>query len=86
MKEIKDQNSKDHGKSERHQLLWNIIFLIAAIIYTISPMDIIPDVLGPLGFTDDLFLWIVIVGMGLYQRSRKKPKAEEQTKDKKGKP
>ena len=30
-----------------------ILLVIAAIIYFISPIDIIPDFLGPFGFTDD---------------------------------
>jgi uncharacterized membrane protein YkvA (DUF1232 family) len=68
----KDIKASSHrGKSERHKLFWNIVFLIAAIVYTISPMDIIPDILGPLGFTDDIFLWAVIVGASLFKWLRK---------------
>ena len=38
--------------------------LIAAIIYVLSPIDIIPDFLGPLGYSDDalvLILTLIII-------------------------
>jgi len=72
-KEQKDQDGSREPRSRdnsKRELIWNIIFLIAAVVYTISPMDIIPDVLGPLGFTDDVLLWAIIVGMGLLKRFR----------------
>lgn len=39
----------------------SIVFLIAAIVYTISPVDIIPDVLVPFGWADDIGVWVVAV-------------------------
>jgi uncharacterized membrane protein YkvA (DUF1232 family) len=36
-------------------------FLIGAIVYTISPIDVIPDILGPLGWVDDIFVWVLAV-------------------------
>jgi uncharacterized membrane protein YkvA (DUF1232 family) len=60
-----ENKAQSTPKSERHRLVWNIVFLVAAIVYTVSPMDIIPDLLGPLGFTDDILLWAVIVGVSL---------------------
>ena len=36
-------------------------FLIGAIVYTISPIDLIPDILGPLGWVDDIFVWVLAV-------------------------
>lgn len=36
-------------------------FLLAVILYVISPLDLIPDVLGVLGLTDDLFLLALAV-------------------------
>ena len=30
-----------------------ILLIIAALIYFLSPIDLIPDFLGPIGFTDD---------------------------------
>lgn len=31
----------------------HLILIIAGIVYFVSPMDLLPDVLGPLGFGDD---------------------------------
>jgi uncharacterized membrane protein YkvA (DUF1232 family) len=31
-----------------------VIFLITGIIYAIYPLDIIPDILGPMGWVDDM--------------------------------
>lgn len=36
-------------------------FLLAVIAYVLSPLDLIPDVLGLLGLTDDLFLLALAV-------------------------
>lgn len=35
--------------------------LILAVLYLILPIDLIPDVLLPLGYTDDLFLVVSAV-------------------------
>lgn len=33
----------------------------AAVVYAVSPMDLIPElVLGPLGFADDLGVWSIL--------------------------
>ena len=35
---------------------------VAAVVYTFSPIDLIPElVLGPLGFADDVSIWGVFV-------------------------
>ena len=37
------------------------IVAIAAVVYTISPIDLIPElVLGPLGFADDIGVWGIL--------------------------
>ncbi len=34
---------------------------IAAVVYTIAPIDLIPEIiLGPLGFVDDIGLWSIL--------------------------
>ncbi|WP_304333370.1 DUF1232 domain-containing protein [Brachyspira innocens] len=33
--------------------------LILSILYTVFPIDLIPDILGPIGFSDDLCILIV---------------------------
>lgn len=72
-----NQDKFSTNKNTKRKLVWNIIFLIAAIVYTISPMDIIPDFLGPLGFIDDIFLWVVIVGFEVFKRLYKKQNNKE---------
>ena len=55
-----------------------VIFLIGALIYTISPIDFIPDVLGPIGWVDDIMVWVIAIIVDLniiLKRSFKKGKA-----------
>lgn len=35
--------------------------LVAAIVYVVSPLDLLPDVLGVFGLTDDLFLLALVL-------------------------
>jgi uncharacterized membrane protein YkvA (DUF1232 family) len=46
-------------------LVFAIIFLLGAVIYTISPIDIIPDILGPIGWIDDIMVWVVAIVVDL---------------------
>jgi uncharacterized membrane protein YkvA (DUF1232 family) len=44
---------------------------IVAIVYTISPIDLIPELfLGPLGFADDIGLWGILVGLVVREQRR----------------
>jgi uncharacterized membrane protein YkvA (DUF1232 family) len=38
---------------------YKLFFGLAAFIYTISPIDFIPDLLGPLGFADDVGVLVI---------------------------
>ena len=44
--------------------------LIATVIYTISPIDFIPDFLLPLGIVDDLGMWAVFLALATREKSR----------------
>jgi uncharacterized membrane protein YkvA (DUF1232 family) len=46
-------------------LVLAIIFLLGAVIYTISPIDFIPDILGPVGWIDDIMVWVVAIMVDL---------------------
>ncbi len=46
-------------KTARLKFILAIVFLIAGIIYTISPIDLIPDLLGPVGWVDDIAALLV---------------------------
>lgn len=43
------------ARREYHQIPWkSLMFSVAAIVYFISPVDLIPDALAVLGFLDDV--------------------------------
>jgi uncharacterized membrane protein YkvA (DUF1232 family) len=46
---LKDWHKGVYTKVPMH----SILLIIAALLYFLSPLDTIPDFLGPLGFTDD---------------------------------
>lgn len=50
MQQIEDRSAVN----VKRRFIVSLILLIAGIIYTISPIDIIPDVLVPIGWVDDI--------------------------------
>jgi uncharacterized membrane protein YkvA (DUF1232 family) len=49
--------------SNRRHIVSAVLVAIGAIVYGVSPIDVIPELLtGPLGFTDDI---LVFVGAGV---------------------
>lgn len=41
---------------------WSIVAAIGTVLYTISPIDLVPELfVGPLGYIDDLGLWGVLL-------------------------
>lgn len=50
---------------------WSIVAAIGTVLYTISPVDIVPELLvGPLGFLDDLGLWGVLLAILRWELGR----------------
>ena len=50
---------------------WSIVAAIGTILYTISPIDLIPELLvGPLGYIDDLGLWGVLLAIVRWEFGR----------------
>jgi uncharacterized membrane protein YkvA (DUF1232 family) len=46
---------RDYANGTYRKVPWKALAaLAAAVVYVISPLDLIPDVLVPLGFTDDV--------------------------------
>lgn len=43
--------------------------LILVVVYVISPIDLIPDVLMPLGYTEDLLLVVTMI-LDYYKRKK----------------
>jgi uncharacterized membrane protein YkvA (DUF1232 family) len=57
----------DYANGSYRKLPWRAVAaLVAAAVYVVSPFDLIPDFLGPLGFTDDLL--VVALTWGLVKR------------------
>jgi len=56
----------------KHRLSpWSYIIAIGTVIYTISPIDAVPElIVGPLGFIDDLGLWGVLVAVMRWELRR----------------
>jgi uncharacterized membrane protein YkvA (DUF1232 family) len=51
----------------RYRAPWKVVAaLAAAALYVISPIDLIPDFLGPIGFTDDML--VVALTWGVLKR------------------
>jgi uncharacterized membrane protein YkvA (DUF1232 family) len=43
-------------KAAKRKFILSLTLLVGGIVYTLFPMDFIPDILGPLGWIDDLGL------------------------------
>ncbi|BDG03303.1 YkvA family protein [Anaeromyxobacter oryzae] len=55
---------RDYANGTYRQLPWKAVAaLVAAILYVVSPIDLVPDVLGPLGFTDDVLVLALTWGL-----------------------
>ena len=63
----------------KRQFIISLVMLVAAIIYLISPIDIIPDVLFPAGYLDDIpFLLAAAVYSGIsYRKMKREQKTTE---------
>lgn len=54
----------DYAAGRYRAIPWrSIVFLAAALAYVISPLDLIPDVLVPVGWTDDLLVLAIAWSM-----------------------
>lgn len=50
---------------------WTYFYAIATIIYTIWPLDLLPDyILGPVGMIDDLGFWGVLLAILRWELGR----------------
>ena len=41
-------------KNAKRKFILSLVFLVAGLIYLISPIDLIPDILIPFGWIDDI--------------------------------
>jgi uncharacterized membrane protein YkvA (DUF1232 family) len=50
---------------------WSIVAAVGTILYTISPIDLIPELfVGPLGYIDDIGLWGVLFAILRWELGR----------------
>ncbi len=58
---------RDYASGTYRKMPWKAVAaLAAAVVYVVSPFDLIPDFLGPLGLTDDVL--VVALTWGLVKR------------------
>lgn len=56
--------------------------MILALVYTVFPIDFLPDLLGPLGFADDAAIFALLskIGMSLLDRYNQQEVIEDYEK------
>ncbi len=55
---------RDYANGSYRRVPWKAVAAIAAaVVYVVSPFDLIPDFLGPLGFTDDAVVLALTWGL-----------------------
>jgi uncharacterized membrane protein YkvA (DUF1232 family) len=47
-----------------------VLFFLAALLYSLFPMDIIPDLLVPIGWVDDLGVWALAIAAEVFLARR----------------
>ena len=70
-----EKSIEEHVVKEKtgNRFAYAIIFFIAAVIYSIFPIDIIPDILGPIGWVDDIAVWFITLFIEAWLFFKKKP-------------
>jgi uncharacterized membrane protein YkvA (DUF1232 family) len=75
MKQVENES----GSSAKKKFILSLVFLLGGILYTLWPIDIIPDILGPVGWIDDISILLVTFLYSAYSYYRK----EQQNKTRK---
>ena len=67
-------------ESAKKRFIASLVMLVLAVIYFISPIDLIPDALFPVGYLDDIPL---LIGTSIYSwlAYRKMKKGRERDND-----
>lgn len=58
--------------TKKKKFNWNIVLLIGVVIYVISPIDFIPDIIPILGWIDDII--VIFVGVSMFISTMKDKK------------
>ena len=67
---VNEENKKINKPGNGKKILAWILF-IGAVLYGISPVDAIPDVIPVLGISDDIVLGLITLANLIYQSRRK---------------
>ncbi|MCP4622430.1 MAG: DUF1232 domain-containing protein [bacterium] len=67
----------DPPKAAKRRFVFSVILLIGGIVYTIFPIDLIPDVLGPVGWIDDIGFLLATCLNAAYSYHRVKRRSDE---------
>lgn len=47
---------ENERRAARRRLIFSLILLAGGLVYAVYPLDLIPDILGPIGWVDDIGL------------------------------
>lgn len=51
------------ARQQYRQVPWTpLVLMVGALVYFLAPVDLVPDLLGPLGFVDDVAVVTTVVG------------------------
>ena len=67
---VNEENKKINKPGNGKKILAWLLF-IGAVLYGISPVDAIPDVIPMLGISDDIVLGLITLANLIYQSRRK---------------
>jgi uncharacterized membrane protein YkvA (DUF1232 family) len=66
-------------QTAKRRFIVSLVLLVAGIIYTLFPLDIIPDILGPIGWVDDMgvLLAVFLNAANAYRRMKRRDRETE---------
>lgn len=68
----------DH-RNDSAWLLLTVLAWVAQVLYFISPIDLVPDILPVVGWADDILAFVVtlcVTGVGAYKLWQKRPQLD----------
>ncbi|MFW5771536.1 MAG: YkvA family protein [Spirochaetota bacterium] len=66
-----EQLENESDSSAKKKFILSLVLLLGGILYTLWPIDIIPDILGPIGWIDDISILLVTFLYAAYSYYRK---------------
>lgn len=66
-----EQLENESVSSAKKKFILSLVLLLGGILYTLWPIDIIPDILGPIGWIDDISILLVTFLYAAYSYYRR---------------